>query len=208
MRKMMKRIAAATIGMAIVMTSTACSSGTGSTTAAPENKETTAVQSAAEEKKEDPAAAPEETYTLMFGHAQTETHPYQACFQEWADAVAEKTNGGLVIDLYPSNTLGSEEDIINSFKDSDTNWGYNTDFARLGTYVPELAMFNLPYFVETMDDINAVKELDMVKEWINKLETENDIKAVSYTHLVHPLLPSSLLFGTTYIWNHYISLLA
>ena len=96
MRKMMKRIAAATIGMAIVMTSTACSSGTGSTTAAPENKETTAVQSAAEEKKEDPAAAPEETYTLMFGHAQTETHPYQACFQEWADAVAEKTNGGLV----------------------------------------------------------------------------------------------------------------
>ena len=50
MRKMMKRIAAATIGMAIVMTSTACSSGTGSTTAAPENKETTAVQSAAEEK--------------------------------------------------------------------------------------------------------------------------------------------------------------
>ena len=39
---------------------------------------------------------------------QTETHPYQACFQEWADAVAEKTNGGLVIDLYPSNTLGSE----------------------------------------------------------------------------------------------------
>ena len=105
MRKMMKRIAAATIGMAIVMTSTACSSGTGSTTAAPENKETTAVQSAAEEKKEDPAAAPEETYTLMFGHAQTETHPYQACFQEWADAVAEKTNGGLVIDLIPAIPL-------------------------------------------------------------------------------------------------------
>lgn len=94
--------------MAIVMTSTACSSGSGSTTAAPENKETTAVQSAEEEKKEDTAAAPEENYTLMFGHAQTETHPYQACFQEWADAVAEKTNGGLVIDLYPSNTLGSE----------------------------------------------------------------------------------------------------
>ena len=78
MRKMLKRIAAATIGKW------------------------------QEEKKEDTAAAPEENYTLMFGHAQTETHPYQACFQEWADAVAEKTNGGLVIDLYPSNTLGSE----------------------------------------------------------------------------------------------------
>lgn len=177
MRKMMKRIAAVTVGLAMTMTATACSSNSG-TTAAPEKTEAAKgieTQVQAEAKKSESG----ETYTLMFGHAQTETHPYQASFKEWADAVAEKTNGGLVIDLYPSNTLGSEEDIINSFKDSDTNWGYNTDFARLGTYVPELAMFNLPYFVETMDDINSVKDLDMVKEWINKLETENDIKVVS-----------------------------
>ena len=182
MMKMMKPIAAVTIGMAIVATSAACSSGsgsTGSTTAAPAKQEAAAPQPAAAENKDEKGAAPAESYTLMFGHAQTETHPYQECFQQWADAVAEKTNGGLTIDLYASNTLGSEEDIINSFKDSDTNWGYNTDFARLGTYVPELAMFNLPYFVETMDDIQAVKDLDMVKEWISKLESENDIKVVS-----------------------------
>ncbi|SCI08430.1 Neu5Ac-binding protein [uncultured Clostridium sp.] len=179
MRKMMKRMAAVTMGMAIAMTATACSSNSGSAAPASTQKEGTDAAQSKEEKEEKGTEAAGESYTLMFGHAQTETHPYQACFQEWADAVAKKTNGGLVIDLYPSNTLGSEEDIINSFKDSDTNWGYNTDFARLGTYVPELAMFNLPYFVETMDDINAVKELDMVKEWIQELEAENDIKVVS-----------------------------
>lgn len=182
MKKLMKHVTAVTLGMAVIASTAACSSGsgnTGSTTAAPQT--TTAAQSAAPEKKEetDSATTPSETYTLMFGHAQTETHPYQECFQQWADAVAQQTNGGLTIDLYASNTLGSEEDIINSFKDSDTNWGYNTDFARLGTYVPELAMFNLPYFVETMEDIQAVKDLDVVKEWISKLESENDIKVVS-----------------------------
>ena len=182
MKKTMKRIAAVTIGITVMATTAACSSGSGnagSTTAAPQTQATDAVQPAAQEKEQEANAAPAETYTLMFGHAQTETHPYQECFQQWADAVAQQTGGGLTIDLYASNTLGSEEDFINSFKDSDTNWGYNTDFARLGTYVPELAMFNLPYFVETMEDIQAVKDLDMVKEWISRLESENDIKVVS-----------------------------
>ena len=119
------------------------------------------------------------SYTLMYGHAQTETHPYQEAFKAWAAAVEERTGGDMVVDIYPSNTLGSEEDIINSFKDSDTNWGYNTDFARLGTYVSELALFNVPYFVENMEDLNAVKELDCVQEWLAELETTCDVKVLS-----------------------------
>lgn len=124
-------------------------------------------------------ACADDSYTLMFGHAQTETHPYQECFVNWANKVSEATDGRLTIDVYASNTLGKEEDIINSFTTSDTNWGYNTDFARLGTYVPQLALFNLPYFVETLDDINAVKALPQVQEWIAQLETEQDVKVVS-----------------------------
>lgn len=178
MKKTMKRFTAATMGMALALSVTGCASNSGSASAPAETK-AAETEAAAAEVTETKAEAPAESYTLMFGHAQTETHPYHACIQEWADAVKEKTNGGLTIEVYPSNTLGAEEDIINSFKDSDTNWGYNTDFARLGTYVPELAMFNLPYFVETMDDINAVKELDVVKEWIQQLEEENDVKVVS-----------------------------
>ena len=131
MKKTMKRIIALTLGMSVAMGMTACSS-----------EANVSVESKAEiqteESNNETGVSAAENYTLMFGHAQTETHPYQACFKAWADNVAEKTNGGLVIDLYPSNTLGSEEDIINSFKDSDTNWGYNTDFARLGTYVQNL----------------------------------------------------------------------
>ena len=124
-------------------------------------------------------ASAADSYTLMFGHAQTETHPYQACFLDWAEKASEASDGRITIDVYASNTLGKEEDIINSFTSSDTNWGYNTDFARLGTYVPELALFNLPYFVETLDDINKVKALPQVQEWIAQLEAEQDVKVVS-----------------------------
>lgn len=184
MRNLMKNVAMLTMTAAMAMAVTACypsspAAGTGTGTKDTGAAGTAAGTVAGTAAASEGAASGEAAYTLMFGHAQTETHPYQACFKEWADAVADKTGGDLVIDLYPSNTLGSEEDIINSFKDSDTNWGYNTDFARLGTYVPELAMFNLPYFVEDMDDIKQVEDLDMVKEWIQKLEDDYDIKVLS-----------------------------
>ena len=136
-----------------------------------------------EEKKEsaDTTAAPaaDKQYTLMYGFVQGETHPYYKAFKDWADAVEKDTNGGLKIDLYTSGTLGAEEDIISSFKDSDTNWGYSTDFARLGTYVKELGLFNLPYFVSDIDDIKAVESLDSFQEWMKQLEEQNDVKVVS-----------------------------
>ncbi len=123
--------------------------------------------------------APKEEYTLMYGFVQGETHPYYTAFKEWADAVESDTEGGLKIELYTAGTLGAEEDIINSFKTSDTNWGYSTDFARLGTYVDELALFNLPYFVTSMEEIKKAESLDCVKEWIKELEEEYDVKIVS-----------------------------
>lgn len=182
MNTTMKRFMAVGIAAAMAMVTSACGGSSTASTSSPaasaaESSSTSASGVESSGAASGGSAAP--TYTLMYGHAQTETHPYQAAFQSWADAVKERTNGDLVIDLYPSNTLGSEEDIINSFKDSDTNWGYNTDFARLGTFVSELALFNMPYFVENINDIEAVKELDSVKGWLDKLEKDFDVKVLS-----------------------------
>lgn len=82
-------MAAVTMGMAIAMTATACSSNSGSAAPASTQKEGIDAAQSKEEKEEKGTEAAGESYTLMFGHAQTETHPYQACFQEWADAVAK-----------------------------------------------------------------------------------------------------------------------
>lgn len=60
---------------------------------------------------------------------------------QWADAVSERTNGELTIDVYANAQLGAEEDVIEQMR-MGANIGHNTDFARLGNYVPEVAVFN------------------------------------------------------------------
>src|SRR5665647_1636871 len=109
-------------------------------------------------------APPTETYNLRFNHVLSETEPFHAGFLDWADAVEERTNGGLTIDVYPSAQLGVEEDIIEQMKNG-VNVGQNTDSARLGQYVEEIAVMNGPYFVDTLDEVVSA-------EWFNSLPKE------------------------------------
>lgn len=53
------------------------------------------------------AAKPDKKYTLKFGFQAAETAPEGIACQKFADAVAEKTNGGIEILCYPSEQLGT-----------------------------------------------------------------------------------------------------
>ena len=117
------------------------------------------------------AGALAEKYNLMFSHTLTENDPNHQAFVQWADAVSERTNGDLTIDVYANAQLGAEEDVIEQMR-MGANIGHNTDFARLGNYVPEVAVFNGPYMLESMDDVKKAQQLDCVKEWEKRLEEE------------------------------------
>lgn len=122
------------------------------------------------------------SYNLMFSHALTESDPYQQAFLDWAEAVKERTNGDLTIDVYANAQLGAEEDVIEQMR-MGANIGHNTDFARLGNYVPELSVFNGPYMLESMDDVKAVRDLDVFKEWETRLMDEFGIKILSFAYV-------------------------
>ena len=74
------------------------------------------------------AGALAEKYNLMFSHTLTENDPYHQAFVQWADAVSERTNGELTIDVYANAQLGAEEDVIEQMR-MGANIGHNTDFA-------------------------------------------------------------------------------
>ena len=87
------------------------------------------------------------TYSLKFNHVLGPKEPYHDGFTKWAKRVEERTKGGLKIDVFHSAQLGKEEDIIEQMRQG-ANLGQNTDSARLGNYVPQMAVMNGPYFVE------------------------------------------------------------
>ncbi len=131
-------------------------------------------------QQEAPKAAPgKQQYVLKFNHVLAPTEPYHEGFLKWAKNVEEKTGGGLKIEVFHSAQLGVEEDIIVQIRQG-ANVGQNTDSARLGNFIPEIAVLNAPYFVDNLDDVAKLKELPTVKAWLDKLANDHGIKVLSF----------------------------
>lgn len=124
--------------------------------------------------------APKHKYVLMFNHVLSESEPFHQGFLKWAQRVKERTNGEVEIQVFHSGQLGVEEDIIEQLKQG-APIGQNTDAARLGMYVPAIAVLNAPYFVENIEDVAKLRELPTVKQWEKELEDKHGIKVLSFS---------------------------
>ena len=124
-------------------------------------------------------ALAQEQYVLRFNHVLAPGHPYHEGLQKWAERVYERTNGGLKIEVFHSAQLGVEEDIIEQIRQG-VPVGQNTDAARLGNYVPEIAVINGPYFVESIEEVQKLHESPSIQEWIDKLDKEYGLKVLSF----------------------------
>lgn len=122
-------------------------------------------------------AAPK--YTLKFNHVLAPNEPYHEGFLEWAKRVEERTNGEVKIEVFHSAQLGVEEDIIEQIR-AGANIGQNTDSARLGNYVREISVMNAPYFANSLEEVEKLKDSPTIKAWLEKLENEFGLKVLSF----------------------------
>lgn len=125
------------------------------------------------------AKAQPKTYSLRFNHVLGPKEPFHEGFLKWAKAVGARTNGGLKIDIFHSSQLGKEEDIIEQIRQG-ANLGQNTDSARMGNYVPGIAVMNGPYFVETLEEVAKLRKAPTVIKWQEELASKHGLKVVSF----------------------------
>lgn len=125
------------------------------------------------------APAQAQEYTLRFNHVLGPGEPFHQGFLNWADRVAERTGGGLTIEVFHSAQLGVEEDIIEQIRQG-ANIGQNTDAARLGNYVPGIAVVNGPYFVADRHAAFALADSPTMIEWQQQLADEFGIQVVCF----------------------------
>lgn len=123
-------------------------------------------------------AAPAQTYVLKHAHVLAATEPFHEGFLKWAEAVKSRTNGGLTIEVFPGAQLGVEEDLLEQAKQG-VNVGHNTDSARLGMYVKEMAVMNGPYFVDNLDEVAELKNSPTLQAYIDQVE-KFGLKVLSY----------------------------
>jgi tripartite ATP-independent transporter DctP family solute receptor len=125
------------------------------------------------------ASAQQKTFELKFNHVLGPKEPYHAGFMNWAKAVEEKTKGGLKVQVFHSAQLGVEEDIIEQIRQG-ANVGQNTDSARLGNYVPQIAIVNGPYFVENLDEVAKLRKSPSMNKYLDELATKHGLKVLSF----------------------------
>jgi TRAP-type transport system periplasmic protein len=125
------------------------------------------------------AIAQTQKFTLKFNHVLGPKEPYHDGFVKWAKKVDERTSGGLKIDVFHSAQLGREEDIIEQIRQG-ANVGQNTDSARMGNYVPGIAVMNGPYFAETLEEVAKLRQAPTVIKWQDELAAKFGLKVLSF----------------------------
>ena len=126
------------------------------------------------------AAHAQAKHSLKFNHVLGPKEPYHDGFVAWAKAVEARTKGGLKVDVFHSAQLGKEEDILEQIRQG-ANIGQNTDSARMGNYVPGIAVMNGPYFVETLEDVARLRKAPTVLKWQQELADKFGFKVLSFS---------------------------
>ena len=115
------------------------------------------------------AAFAEKTHVLKVSSVLNDKDPIILGLLEMQKAVAERSNGRLAIEVYPSSQLGSTDDSQEQAK-MGANVAVVTDAARLADIVKEIGILGAPYIVDDYKGALKLVKSDVFKSWAAKLE--------------------------------------
>ena len=162
---MMKKVLAILLCLTMVLGLVACGGGQKTTESkAPESTapESTAPESTAPE-------APAEVITLRASCSTAPTHPYSVGLEKFAELVAERTNGAIKIDIFPSAQLGDERANIEDLQMGTLDIAVSST-GPLGNFVEDYLILDLPYLFSGYDHAHAVLDGEIGQALIDKLE--------------------------------------
>lgn len=123
--------------------------------------------------------AKDTTYELKMSTQLNESSPMVQGFKEWSDRVKERTEGAVIITVYPSAQLGSDEDVIEQAIQG-VNVAVLTDGGRMANYVKDIGIIGMPYIADNYDEINRMTQTETFQKWEKELSEQNDIRILSF----------------------------
>lgn len=115
-----------------------------------------------------------EIITLRLGHDQTTDTPYQVAAQTFADAVAEKTNGKVKIEIFPGATLGDELSMLDSVRLGDLDFSIAAA-PNAASHIPELGFFGVSYLFEDYVHFRKAMTDQVIIDKIAELAAEKNL---------------------------------
>lgn len=125
-----------------------------------------------------PALAQSDPVTLKFGHTGAPDHHFQTIAEQFAERMAEATDGAVTIQIYPSDSLGKQMELVEG-----TFFGTNdmvlTSDAVLSNFVPEVGIINLPFIFQDSQHVRRTLDGE-VGEMLSAKVEEQGAKVVGW----------------------------
>ena len=82
--------------------------------------------------------------TLRYAHVGIAGESQTRYVDGFADLVKQKSNGSLIIQVFPNSQLGGANEMTDGIKSGAISMGHH-EFSTLGKYLSDIAVFNAPY---------------------------------------------------------------
>ncbi|MDR0823292.1 MAG: C4-dicarboxylate TRAP transporter substrate-binding protein [Endomicrobium sp.] len=116
---------------------------------------------------------------IKLGYSQGDGTVLYKGLAEFARLVKERSNGRLEVQIFTSNQLGSDEDVI----EQATQGGpiaLLTDSARMSNYVKDMGILMMGFFADNYDECLAVTKSESFAKWSKELSDKNGIRVLAF----------------------------
>ena len=106
---------------------------------------------------------------LKLGHGLDSKHPVHLALEFMKSRLAELSGGLVDVDIYPGSVLGSETQCLEQLQNGSLAMT-KTSSAAIENFIPEMAVFSLPYVFRSGEHYWNVLNGKVGKELLNKGE--------------------------------------
>lgn len=129
----------------------------------------------------DAATTPTASYTIKIGYAPGGLEPTQSAEIMYAETfkeyVEQATEGAVKVELYPSSSLGTENEVITAIAAGTVEMGIY-DLSLLSNFAPEAQALLMPGAFETSEEVNGVIDSQWAKDFFERQEQSSGIKVL------------------------------
>ncbi len=109
---------------------------------------------------------------LKLGHSLDVSHPVHKAMEFMNERLVEISGGTVEIDIYPSSVLGSEVQCIEQLQNGSLSMT-KTSAASVENFLPEMAVFGLPYLFRDEGHYWDVLSSEIGRELLKKMQVKN-----------------------------------
>ena len=118
-------------------------------------------------------------YVLKLSTQLNEADPLVEGFKKFKKNVETRTKGNLVVEIFPSAQLGSDEDVIEQLRQG-ANVAVLTDGGRMANFVKDIGIIGCPYIVDDYAQVEKLVASPSFKKWEADLQKKSGIKVLAF----------------------------